>query len=222
MLVSRTEVLQSQLEIREHAFRYFFDEIHDNVGQVLSAVSMNLHQLELSCREQVATGLIRKSACLLHETINQLRDATRILAQHDPATTTLTEAIRQQALFLTRRAKFNCTLSSTGQESNLHPDHHILLFRTVQQGLHIAAHHAKAKSAAIIIHHQPQALHIELSHNGNCMDSCALASHRDIAQMHARCMLLRGSLSISETHPEGNVISITIPHTTSYNPYGTS
>lgn len=39
------ELLQAQLEMQEHTFRTVSQEIHDNVGQILSIVKLNLNIL---------------------------------------------------------------------------------------------------------------------------------------------------------------------------------
>ena len=41
----KQELLQAQLEMQEHTFRTVSQEIHDNVGQILSLVKLNLNIL---------------------------------------------------------------------------------------------------------------------------------------------------------------------------------
>src|SRR5689334_17469583 len=45
-------ILKTQLEIKEQTFKTISQEIHDNIGQILSLAKLNLNTLDLSNREE--------------------------------------------------------------------------------------------------------------------------------------------------------------------------
>ncbi|RZJ99282.1 MAG: sensor histidine kinase, partial [Flavobacterium sp.] len=61
-------LLQSQLEIQEQTMGHIGREIHDNIGQVLSLVSLNLHTLVTADTEKV-----QSTSALVTKAINDLR-----------------------------------------------------------------------------------------------------------------------------------------------------
>src|ERR1039457_3988652 len=47
----QNQLLMSKLEVQEQSFRYFSEEIHDNIGQLLSIVKMQLYNIRSSSKE---------------------------------------------------------------------------------------------------------------------------------------------------------------------------
>src|ERR1700733_7529542 len=48
----QNQLLLSKLEVQEQSFKYFSEEIHDNIGQLLSIVKMQLYNIRSSSHEQ--------------------------------------------------------------------------------------------------------------------------------------------------------------------------
>src|SRR5580658_7020462 len=47
----QNQLLQSKLEVQEQSFKYFSEEIHDNIGQLLSIVKMQLYDIKNNSTE---------------------------------------------------------------------------------------------------------------------------------------------------------------------------
>jgi signal transduction histidine kinase len=60
------EVLRSQLEIQENTFKTISQELHDNIGQILSVVKLSLAALPIQ-KEDDAYELLQNSQQLLHK-----------------------------------------------------------------------------------------------------------------------------------------------------------
>ena len=68
-------IMESQLEIQEQTFRNISQEIHDNIGQVLSLAKLNLNTV---MAEQFSDK-IQLTEELLGKAINDLRDISKSL-----------------------------------------------------------------------------------------------------------------------------------------------
>ena len=70
------EVLHSQLEIQENAFRSISQELHDNIGQLLSVVKLSLSTLPLE-QDHKAAPPVRHSQKVLNKAIIDLSNITQ-------------------------------------------------------------------------------------------------------------------------------------------------
>jgi len=52
------ELLQSQLEIQEQTLKTISQEIHDNIGQVLSLAKLNLNTMEIDKKEELQEKIV--------------------------------------------------------------------------------------------------------------------------------------------------------------------
>src|ERR1700679_3803916 len=75
----QNQLLQSRLEVQEQSFRYFSEEIHDNIGQLLSIVKMQLYNIRNNSREQEIVKKAGDCNELLGKAINDLRNISHTL-----------------------------------------------------------------------------------------------------------------------------------------------
>src|SRR5205085_11792142 len=70
------EILKTQLEIKEQTLQNISQEIHDNIGQVLSLANLQLTAIELPANT-FAMNKIDKSMELVSKAIHDLRDLSK-------------------------------------------------------------------------------------------------------------------------------------------------
>src|SRR5204863_5811790 len=95
------ELLRTQLEIQEQTLRTISQEIHDNIGQVLSLAKLNLNTIPQT--ENSETIVLTEE--LLGKAINDLRDLSKSMHPEKIADIGLTNAIRNELLMMQRAAK---------------------------------------------------------------------------------------------------------------------
>src|SRR3954465_10865734 len=71
-------LFESQLEIQEQTFRNISQEIHDNIGQVLSLAKLNLNTMHVGDPDN-SKDKISNTTELLTKAIKDLRDLSRLL-----------------------------------------------------------------------------------------------------------------------------------------------
>src|ERR1700733_4201111 len=89
------ELLKAQLEIREQTFRNISQEIHDNIGQMLSLAKLNISTMDIA---QPATleQKIEDSKNLVSKAIHDLRHLSRGLSTDHIADLGLPRAIEHE------------------------------------------------------------------------------------------------------------------------------
>src|SRR5215212_5512419 len=78
------ELLKTQMEIQEQTFKTISQEIHDNIGQVLSLAKMNLSKFEIDRLNSDEAVLSAKS--LVSHAVSSLRDLSKTLNTETIAT----------------------------------------------------------------------------------------------------------------------------------------
>src|ERR1700743_1703483 len=93
------ELLHTQIEIQEQTLKTISQEIHDNVGQVLSLAKLNLNTFPATADEniQVKVGDTKE---LIGKAINDLRDLSRSMHGDKIADLGIQEAIANELKIL--------------------------------------------------------------------------------------------------------------------------
>jgi signal transduction histidine kinase len=82
-------LLETQLEVQEQTMREISQEIHDNIGQVLSLVNLNLKTLS-----SYEADKIHKTSELVHKAINDLRNLSKSLNPENIARQGIIQVLR--------------------------------------------------------------------------------------------------------------------------------
>jgi signal transduction histidine kinase len=87
------EILTTQIEVQEQTLNYISQELHDNIGQVLSFVKLNLGTTATMDDEQKKQRKINESRDLLAQVITDLRDLSKSLSFQQISQYGLTKAM---------------------------------------------------------------------------------------------------------------------------------
>ena len=109
------EVLQSQLEIQENTFKTISQELHDNIGQMLSVVKLSLSALPLE-KEHKAHQLVSHSQQVLNKAIGDLSDLTKSLHTDRITDLGLSESIRFELMTLKNAGLIKVQFTVSGAE----------------------------------------------------------------------------------------------------------
>lgn len=148
------EVLQSQLEIQENTFKTISQELHDNIGQMLSVVKLSLSALPLE-KEHKARQLVSHSQQVLNKAIIDLSDLTKSLHTDRIADLGLAESIRFELMTLKNTGLIKAQFSLSGAELELQEQKAIFLFRMFQEMLNNILKHSKATHINVELTYHP-------------------------------------------------------------------
>ncbi|MGN6440247.1 MAG: sensor histidine kinase [Agriterribacter sp.] len=148
------EVLKSQLEIQETTLKSIAQELHDNIGQVLSVVKLSLAVLPVDKEHQAFTPLqhIRE---VLNKAVYDLADLTKSLHTDRIAQIGLVESIRFDLETLRKTGLMEVNLDVQGEEYPLGSQREIFLFRIFQELVNNILKHAKATRLNISLDYTP-------------------------------------------------------------------
>ncbi len=209
-------LLQTQLEIQEQTLRTISQEIHDNVGQVLSLAKLNLNTLDIeegANKEQK----IQSSIQLVSKAINDLRDLSRSLNGDKIADLGLQDAIDNELKIIANTGQFETHLTLSGEPYKLPAQHEMVLFRIVQESLNNTVKHSRAKNICIELLYGMAVFKMTINDDGEGFDAGRLEATETgigLNNMKNRASLVGALFSIQSSPGHGTSVLIQLPNTT--------
>jgi signal transduction histidine kinase len=204
-------LLQSQLETQAQSFKYFSEEIHDNVGQVLSVIGMHLYRLQSEYTTDQAARLIEESSGLLNKAITDLRTITHTLGAQHISKKGFIEAIKAEVEYINAARAAICSLEILGEPVDMTHEWQTLLFRIIQEAVANALQHARASSILIRLRYNSNMLTASVIDNGKGFDPVTSAPQNSgLENMRLRAKLLGGNLHLASDEGKGTVLSLSI------------
>jgi len=196
-------------------------EIHDDLGQILVALKIDLGMFErkLSKGIEATTSeeLLSKFKDLSSQVDNTIKSARRIMNGLRPEMIELLgfeAACKSYLLEFEERYHIPCQFESTSSELNINPQQSVTLFRILQEALNNIIKHAKAKVVKVQLNNRDNKIILEIIDNGVGFDE----NHKGrqdsygLIGMKERVLLLDGELDITSKVGKGTSVRVEIPY----------
>lgn len=204
-------LLNTQLEIQEHTFNYISQEIHDNIGQILSLVRINLNVLS----EKSPEIHFANTDDLLGKVIRDLRNLSHNLNSNRLQEIGIVEGLQSLLQQLDKTEKFTTEFNSPENAlSFMNNDHCLILYRMVQEVLHNIIKHALASH--IVIDIKPKGIKtysVTITDNGKGFDTKTLESNSTgigLRNIFARAKLINATVKVNSAQGKGTSINFDI------------
>lgn len=208
------EIFKSQIEVQNQTLQHIGQELHDNIGQLLSVAKINLNILEESDSEEL--DFIKQTNEIITQSISDLRALTKSLDGDFVKDFGLEESISHELQRIRKTRRFQTEISVLGDKRKLGYEREIVLFRIVQEVLNNALKHSKAKNLTIVLHYFPQSFTLNINDNGKGFDLESI-NQKSISQagaglrnMQRRMELIGGSCKISSEIGKGTEVLLTV------------
>ncbi|MBV8253304.1 MAG: hypothetical protein JO154_11910 [Chitinophaga sp.] len=208
------EMLRTQLEIKEQTQKNISQEIHDNIGQVLSLVKLNMSTIDTATNPALFEK-INDSKQLLTKAIHDLRNLSKSLDTDLIMDKGLCAGIGQEVEMLRRIGTFDINFQIEGNPVRLEPNKELILFRIFQEVLNNIIKHARATAIDINLDYQQQCCIMDIADNGEGINPKILQGETSgigLGSMRKRSNLIGADLSIAENEPQGTRVKVNIPY----------
>jgi signal transduction histidine kinase len=209
-------LLESQLEMQENIFTQISREIHDNIGQLLSLVRLNINTIDLKNLEEKLSFTDE----LLGRAIGDLRDLSHSLNTTYILEAGLVAAMGKLLESLQKTGQFAVSFEPNDVQLDLGNEKTIVLFRIIQEIINNIIKHANATQVDCRIEQEGGKSRITIADNGEGFDTAAAARRGNglgISNMYQRAKMIPAVIDITSTPGKGTLFSITISP-----PYATS
>lgn len=205
------EILETKLEIQEQTLRAVSEEVHDNIGQVLSLAKLNLNTLVAPLPHADATK-IDDARNLVGRAIEDLRQISRSLSGQSIHAVGLVAALQRELQQLERASGLQTRLQMQGPDPVLEPDKELVLYRIVQEALQNIVKHAQASQVTLSLHTSPGILHLSITDNGKGFKTGDITLlGNGLHNMRNRARLIGGQLLLQGSPGHGTTIDIHLP-----------
>jgi signal transduction histidine kinase len=205
------ELYKNQQKVQEETLNHVSQEIHDNVGQLLSLVKM---QLNLAVeREGSESQLLSDAQENIGRAMMDLRDLAKGMSSDRIKVLGLFGSVEQEANRIQRTGVCEVYTNYTGTIQSLDYQNEIILFRVIQECLQNIFKHARAKRIDISFTYQTNQLTIDVQDNGKgfVVNSNGNSIGLGLMNMQNRVRLIGGTLVIDSHEGDGTSVSINIP-----------
>lgn len=156
-------------QIRDEERRQIARELHDSVGQLLTALSVNISvvQSQVGHLDPKAIRAVSENASLIEQLSRETRTISHLL--HPPLLDVagLASAVKWYVDGFSERSKIKIEVEIPEEFRRLSDEMEIAIFRMVQECLTNIHRHSGATAAAIRIHEQDHRILIEVQDNGH-------------------------------------------------------
>lgn len=222
----RAQALARKLVVlQENERSYISRELHDEAGQALSSLKLNLSRLEqdplcppaIKARLEDLKGVTDQILDELHRLVMDLRPAAldhlglvAALEQYTRGLNSETLSIQFKALGFDEDA----LRMSTSDGERLPKDLEVPLYRIVQEALTNVIRHASASNVGILLERGGGKVKVFIEDDGVGLqqERLALLDRMGLVGMRERAEMLGGSLSIESATGEGTSIIVEVPY----------
>ncbi len=206
------QLLQSQLEMQEHTFNTISQEIHDNVGQILSLAKVQLNIIDQS--ETLDKTLLADAKDSVSKAMTDLRDIAKSLNSERIRLSSLPEITANELQRISRAGLILTSIKTEGKEQNMQEQKKLIIFRVIQEALQNILKHSKAKNVGVFFCYEADNLLIEIKDNGTGFDATLLTKKDGLGLQNIvnRAGLIGGKADIKSIINEGTIITITSPY----------
>jgi PAS domain S-box-containing protein len=202
-------------KIREQERASLSRALHDELGQALTGMKMDVRWIERRLPEESAPILER-----LHSTITLIDEAIRSvqrisMALRPPALDDfgLSEAMRSVLTGFEKKGHFTCTFIPTPQRIVLNKEISTEVFRIFQEALTNVARHAGAQNVTVLLQNKGDRLIMEVRDDGRGITRKEITDYTSLGLtgMRERAYSVEGNLTITGMKGKGTIVTLSVP-----------
>jgi signal transduction histidine kinase len=209
LIEEKNVILEGKIEIQERAFMKIGQEIHDNIGQILTLAKMNLSPV----RNESDLPKIEAAKDLITKALKDLRDLSKTLNTDQVVRMGILKAIQMELDMVGKTGMIETSFNETGENRPTNPKQELIIFRIIQESIQNVIKHANARSIDISACYESHALKIIVCDDGvgfNVEEK--MGSGAGLANMKSRASVIGAALAIDSDIGKGTTICISLPY----------
>ena len=199
------------VEAEERERRAISRELHDEVGQSLTALLVDVENLtEMSDGESVFRQGLQKIKALAENCVNEVRNMALLLRPSMLDDLGLVAALDWQGREVSKRTGIMVDTVEENVSDNLPEEHKICIYRIVQEALNNCSKHAYAKHVRVVVRQEPNSLKVSIEDDGKGFDVTRVRG-LGLVGMNERVSQLGGALNVDSDPARGTRLRIDLP-----------
>jgi signal transduction histidine kinase len=207
------QLSQARVEIQQQTLTYLAQEIHDNVGQILSLAKIQLSSFREG--DPIDFPLLHDARENVNRSLQDLRGLAHGLHAGKIRTFDIRQAVEEEVQRITRTGALAVSVTSEGAEHAIGDDKQLILFRIIQECLNNCLKHAGATNVNIGFNWFPNLLRVRVRDDGQGFDAeTALRRSTGLGLQNilTRARVTGDTGDIRSRPGEGTIITVQIPY----------
>ena len=210
----REAYIRASIESQEDERKRFAQDIHDGMGQLISALKLMLQPITSTTSLEDRVAVVERSEKLLNEMHHEIRRIAFNLMPHTLLQSGLVAALREAAYRINSAGKVQVHVSSFDIPERLKEVQEVSLYRIIQEWVNNVLKYAVATNIEIQIVGHEQEVSVTIEDNGIGLDPVKLeqGSGNGWKNIRSRVNLIKGSLDVdAAAGRRGTTLTIRMP-----------
>jgi signal transduction histidine kinase len=200
----RGELSRQLITIQENAFRSISRDLHDDFGQILTAIGAMLRRPDQATLEEIKL--------IVQRTLEKVRGLSHALHPVMLDEIGLESAVENYLPNFERQNGIEVRYQKSGMPRQIDNDSTAHLYRVLQEALNNAARHSGSKEITVRLNFQPEAVMLEVEDEGAGFRGKETSHHGlGLVSMRERAELMNGQIEFLDSPGGGALVRITVP-----------
>jgi signal transduction histidine kinase len=195
---------------QEEERRNLSRELHDEIGQAMSAMLVELGRLEAAPDSETRSERLTSVRRMAEASVGMVRNVALLLRPSMLDDLGLVAALRWQAREVTRRSGLKVKMVADEIAEDLPDSHRTCLYRVAQEALNNCAQHSQATQVRVVVHRDQDGLSVTVEDDGIGFEP-SREKGMGLLGMQERVERLGGLFSIESKPGNGTVLWIHFP-----------
>jgi signal transduction histidine kinase len=206
----QNDLLNAVFETQESERKRLAEDLHDSVGQVLSAIKLNLHRLEKVNGNESSPDLLSDTRKLTDECIQEIRNIIHNVLPPVLTDFGLIDALQALCDKLDQNTDIKITFSRNLADERFPSEIELTFYRMAQELFGNAAKHSKATNIQLTITKDEGWLVMTFSDNGIGFDMDNVKHGFGIKNLQSRAQLINGKIHTYSKPQNGTLTTIKV------------
>jgi len=206
------EVNNARNEIQQATLNTISQEIHDNVGQLLSLTKMQLNLLEQSPDKD--DNLVREAKDNISKAMTDLRDLAKGMSSDRIKLLGLFDSVVQEASRINKVGSLQVDVNSIGNKQEPEHQKQLVLFRVIQECFQNIIKHAQANHVLVTFTYQLDSFDVVIKDDGIGFDyhpGSPASEGLGLMNIFNRIHLVGGDITLNSSPAAGTSVHIKVP-----------
>jgi two-component system sensor histidine kinase UhpB len=206
----RRDSARRALDAQEDERRRMARELHDEIGQTLTGVVLQLETLEARAPEELRAEL-RSLEASARAGIEEVRELARRLRPEALDDFGLRSALVSLGSDLAEHSGLRVSPRLAGDLPTLSQEDELVVYRVAQESLVNVVRHARATRAELSLQAENGEVVLRVRDDGRGIDAMGLRSGNGVRGMRERALLVGADLKVVHVEPHGTEVQLRLP-----------
>lgn len=208
----RSELAQKLITMQESTLREISRELHDEFGQILTAVGSMLERAKKHAPEgSPLRAELREVSEVAQSTLESVRSLSQALHPVMLDEAGLESTVEWYLRTVEKQTGIDISYEKSGTPFTVDGSAGVHVYRILQEGLNNVARHSEARQAWVRLRFEPTALQLEVEDHGKGLSNNGARPGIGLVGMRERAELLSANLQFSQPAEGGTLVRLRVP-----------